>query len=516
MNARNCLLCGKALSRIWVGAGEDFCSREHRNQYRLRLGMDRLQEANKVANLMRRRENPKPIPALQHAGNSDVRIADSSQIRFSASRTSIAFPSSKWSPPVRIPGARGWVLRYHKAIAAGAARAFGLPRSKAARLIFKDRSHRIDPPGANYRERIKHPRSLPRSPRIGQALRVSVSAGFRVPSVGAHARRIRTHATALLWPDQPRAGTLARLDRPSDYTVPKVTFKIPEMRGPSSPLPVRTVALGAPGAMVIGRRLVPSNADPAARACEKEWASWEEAVPRPIRHAGQLMPPPRFVALPQQSLGGHAAPQLTLVPIMPEDRPFGYIPSIAVSPAGLSGVPKATLEEQFDSGLRNWTGGVEDWVLDAAGARTGSLALFTPTIDQRDYDMEFLARIDHRSVTWVFRAANLNEYHLATITSTAAGGYEFGRGTVIGGVSEITATTPIPILLNRKNAITIRLRAVGSDFAVSLDGQVIDTWIDSRLPTGGIGFIGAPDDRARIYWVRLSPAGSPGKEYSKR
>jgi hypothetical protein len=155
-------------------------------------------------------------------------------------------------------------------------------------------------------------------------------------------------------------------------------------------------------------------------------------------------------------------------------------------------------------------------VLDAAGARTGSLALFTPTIDQRDYDMEFLARIDNRSVTWVFRAANLNEYHLATITSTAAGGYEFGRGTVIGGVSEITATTPIPILLNRKNAITIRLRAMGNEFSVSLDGQVIDTWTDSRLPVGGIGFVGAPDDRARIYWVRLSPAGSPGKEYPKR
>jgi hypothetical protein len=268
--------------------------------------------------------------------------------------------------------------------------------------------------------------------------------------------------------------------------------------------------------MAIGRRLVPADFEPAVRACEREWTTWEEAMPRPIRHAGQLMPPPRFVALPQCSLDGRHDPQLMLVPIMPEDRPFGYIPSIAVSPAGLSGVPKATLEEQFDSGLRNWTGGVDDWVLDAAGARTGSLALFTPTIDQRDYDMEFLARIDNRSVTWVFRAANLNEYHLATITSTAAGGYEFGRGTVIGGVSEITATTPIPILLNRKNAITIRLRAMGNEFSVSLDGQVIDTWTDSRLPVGGIGFVGAPDDRARIYWVRLSPAGSPGKEYPKR
>src|SRR5262249_12086711 len=64
MAARTCLLCGKALSRIWSGAGEDFCSSEHRNQYRLRRGMDRLHEANKVANVMRRRESPRNIAAV--------------------------------------------------------------------------------------------------------------------------------------------------------------------------------------------------------------------------------------------------------------------------------------------------------------------------------------------------------------------------------------------------------------------------------------------------------------------
>jgi len=48
-----------------VGAGGDFCSREHRNQYGLRLGMDRLQEANKVATLKRRRENLKTVVPAQ-------------------------------------------------------------------------------------------------------------------------------------------------------------------------------------------------------------------------------------------------------------------------------------------------------------------------------------------------------------------------------------------------------------------------------------------------------------------
>ncbi len=67
MSARTCLLCGKPLSRIWVGAGDDFCSREHGNQYRLKRGMDRLTEANKISSLMRRRENPRPIASAQPA-----------------------------------------------------------------------------------------------------------------------------------------------------------------------------------------------------------------------------------------------------------------------------------------------------------------------------------------------------------------------------------------------------------------------------------------------------------------
>ena len=70
MTARTCQLCGKSLSRLRVGGDGDFCSREHRNQHRLRAGMDRLEEANKVTSLMRRRENPRHISAARLMCNS--------------------------------------------------------------------------------------------------------------------------------------------------------------------------------------------------------------------------------------------------------------------------------------------------------------------------------------------------------------------------------------------------------------------------------------------------------------
>ena len=77
MNAKNCMLCGRPLGRIRVGAGGDFCSREHRNQYRLRRSMDCLTEANKVSTLARRRENPKALfadaaPANRQGGATRI------------------------------------------------------------------------------------------------------------------------------------------------------------------------------------------------------------------------------------------------------------------------------------------------------------------------------------------------------------------------------------------------------------------------------------------------------------
>lgn len=516
MNARTCLLCGKTLSRIWVGAGEDFCSREHRNQYRLRRGMDRLQEANKVASLMRRRENPKPIPVVEHCGDSTSRMADTSRITLTSRKTVLILPASKWAPSVRPPRARDFVERYETSIPDGEPRDFGILRHPTPRLILSSGSRSIQAPGANYQERIKQPLELKSSGRTGQVLRVSAGAGFRLPKSRRRIFRAKAHAPAILCSNKPRPGTLSSLNRPTAYTTLRVEFTTPELVTPSSPVPVRTAAIGARGAIPYRRRVVPCEKAPVKRVSDEQWTAWTEAMPRPIRHAGQSMVTPQFVTVRQKGPSGDAVPNLVLVPLMPQDMSFGYTKPVVIAPARPSLRPRATVEEQFDSGLKNWIGGVGGWVLDAAGARTGPLAILSPTLDKRDYELEFLARIENRSVTWVFRAANLNEYHVATVSAIVGGGYEFRRGSVIGGVRATAVTMPLRLPMNRKNAINIHLRAVENEFEVSLDGQVIDTWTDSRLPVGGIGFLGVPEDRARIYWVRLSLLASPGKEYPKR
>jgi hypothetical protein len=64
--------------------------------------------------------------------------------------------------------------------------------------------------------------------------------------------------------------------------------------------------------------------------------------------------------------------------------------------------------------------------------------------------------------------------------------------------------------------MTVSTCVSGDSFTVSVDGNCIETWDDDRFPMGGIGFAGAPDDRARLYWVKLSSTELTAKEYHNR
>jgi hypothetical protein len=193
-------------------------------------------------------------------------------------------------------------------------------------------------------------------------------------------------------------------------------------------------------------------------------------------------------------------------------------PSVGSKRAGeISKTPKVAdvrLEEHFASGCGNWVGDVSDWKLDAAGARTGSLALFAPSIELIDYEMEFLVRVEKAGITWVFRAAELSDYYRVVLRINPKGGYLFERTAVIGGVAEPAVSKPVTVSSNARTALAVRTVVKGKDFAVFLEGQAVDKWSDDRLPLGGVGFGSSPDDRARLYWMRLTY--SPGLKDGKR
>jgi hypothetical protein len=232
MNGRTCQLCGKPLSRIWAGGGGDFCSREHRNQYRLRCGMDTLLEANKHASLMRRRDTPRQFPLAQLQSNSAVATRPFGPMRLaprrpelrplpaqSLTQARVQTGDSRFLPPpaagassaaqprsaskaarrsgnrpaplplhprkmaVALARAEAVPVRFNGNVAPGARRSFVMLAHPSPRAIISARAFRsldLEPLG-NISTRRAH--TLKLAGKVGNAFRVSGSKGFRRPKL---------------------------------------------------------------------------------------------------------------------------------------------------------------------------------------------------------------------------------------------------------------------------------------------------------------------------------------------
>src|ERR1017187_6425718 len=260
MNARSCQLCGKPISRLRVGGDGDFCSREHRNQHRLRRGMDRLEEANKVTSLMRRREKAGHISAARLMCNSALEQRGFLEPKPLAPETEIAAYSpmlpgpaaprvnrgpDRYKPPraTRLPGAvvspradpsrlsiggRGTLpavpprrqklqakisqaplisLRCDPPAPAPVRRDYGMLRRGRIRVHLGNGSlapGALQPRRALALEYQTHPRSIKSYALEGNALRVSIGMGFHIPGVSWRSFLSRPPAPAgLVWPRAP-------------------------------------------------------------------------------------------------------------------------------------------------------------------------------------------------------------------------------------------------------------------------------------------------------------------------
>src|SRR5664279_2495771 len=291
MNARSCQLCGKPLSRLRVGGDGDFCSREHRNQHRLRRGMDRLEEANKVTSLMRRRENPRHISAARLMCNSALEQRGFLEPKPLAPETEIAAytpmlpgPAAPrvnrgpdgYKPPraTRLPGpgvsrradpsrlsigGRGTLptvpphrqklqaqisqapmvsLRCDTPAPSPVRRDYGMLRRGRIRVHLGNGSlapGALQPRRAVALEYQTHPRSIRSFALEGNALRVSIGMGFRIAAVNWRSFLSRPPApAALVWPRTPRAVPRNSQDstaanRNLDIQIPKFRARLPEV-----------------------------------------------------------------------------------------------------------------------------------------------------------------------------------------------------------------------------------------------------------------------------------------------
>jgi len=230
----------------------------------------------------------------------------------------------------------------------------------------------------------------------------------------------------------------------------------------------------------------------------------------PLRRAATLMDwgtmaPP----IPGSSDWGRgpriAAVALPLPFVLPVDS-LGPIRDWGLAPPPEPEQPPEPVHEDFAAGLANWLCANADWRQDIAGVRTGSLALLRPSLNMCDYELEFLGKIENQSLGWVFRAANTSNYHAVRILLDAASGTtQLARFAVLAGEREEQAAAPLPVTVAQNASCRVKMSIRGSEFKLYINDKPAFAWEDSRLPEGGVGFFSEADDRARLYWVKVTP-----------
>ena len=174
---------------------------------------------------------------------------------------------------------------------------------------------------------------------------------------------------------------------------------------------------------------------------------------------------------------------------------------------------RATLvhDDNFHAGLNLWEGRknwASSWSYSADGfMRTGQLALYRPTLKMDNYRLEFFTQIESKSVGWVFRAKDEQNYYAMKLSVTEPGPrplVSVVRYPVLEGRKGKRVQIPLPIMMHNNTPYHVALDVKGTRFRAFVEDQEVDSWTDDRLRAGGVGFFSEAGEHARLYWVKVS------------
>ena len=169
------------------------------------------------------------------------------------------------------------------------------------------------------------------------------------------------------------------------------------------------------------------------------------------------------------------------------------------------------LDDNFHSGLNLWEGR-KDWARSWSYShdgfmRTGQLALYHPTLKMDNYRLEFFAQIEAKSVGWVFRAKDEQNYYAMKLSVTEPGPrplVSVVRYPVLEGKKGKRVQIPLPIMMHNNTPYHVALDVKGTRFRTFIEDQEVDSWNDDKLLAGGVGFFSESGEHARLYWVKVS------------
>ena len=168
---------------------------------------------------------------------------------------------------------------------------------------------------------------------------------------------------------------------------------------------------------------------------------------------------------------------------------------------------KVEFTDDFHSGTSNWIGDAASWVYDHGSVRPGSLAVFEPTMKMSDYRLEFLGQIDQKAIGWAFRAADTRNYYAMKMEIVKPGPLPelaLFRYAVIDGRPGAAVRIPVRVTFHNGTPYRFRSEVSGRKFATYVEDELTDFFTDEKLARGGVGFFSDKDERANLYWVKVT------------
>jgi len=174
-----------------------------------------------------------------------------------------------------------------------------------------------------------------------------------------------------------------------------------------------------------------------------------------------------------------------------------------------------TYVDDFRAGLDQWKGvhshWPKTWSYSTDGfIHPGQLALYRPSVPLSDYRFEFMAQIESKSVDWVVRASDADNYYAMKFTVLQPGPrpiVAMVRYPVIEGHKGNRVQTPVRLMIHANTPYRVAVEVKGNRYHTYIEGQEADFWTEDRLKTGGVGFFREADERARVYWVKVESHG---------
>jgi hypothetical protein len=185
---------------------------------------------------------------------------------------------------------------------------------------------------------------------------------------------------------------------------------------------------------------------------------------------------------------------------------------LAVVQHAIANRASATVADTLDSGMQQWGTPAKAWAPGWSRnpdgyVRPGELALFRPSLKYKDYRLEFFGQIENKSMGWVVRAQDKQNYYAMKFTVLENGlrpVIAMAHYPVVGGRKGRKVESPLSVMVHHNTAIHVAVDVQGNRVTASVEGQQVDSWTDDLLPAGGVGFFADAGERSRLYWMKVS------------